>query len=164
MFETGWRLAFSLWRRIFSFRLVRSARCAEPAFVMPLVDRLSPFRRLSLCNSPPQFAHAFVVKGFCGPHEDIVTTMLRVQTELAESLFEACDDLVRILLWRYPSTLGEPLYIYPVLVRSRQKVGVITTLTVMTLQAIGDNRRIETAKMREAVGVVDRRCYVKSLH
>ena len=90
--------------------------------------------------------------------------MFRVQTELAESFFEACDDFVSILLWRYPSTLREPLYIYPVLVRSRQKVGFITTLTVMTLQAIRDNRRIETAQMREAVGVVDRRCDVKSFH
>src|SRR5437868_1625252 len=164
MFETGGRLALALRRRVFSLRLVCRARGAEPAFIMPLVDCLSPFRRLSLCNSPPQLAHAFVMKGFGRSHKDVVTIMLRVQTKLAESLFEACDDFIRILFWRYPSTLSESLNIYPVLVRPRQKIGLVTALAIMTLQAIGDNRRIETAKMRKAVGVVDRRCDVKSLH
>src|ERR1043165_8106213 len=97
-------------------------------------------------------------------HEDVVAAMLCVQSELAESLFEVGDDLISVLFRRDALKLSVALNIDSVLVGSRQKVGLVSALTVVASQAISDNRRIETAQMREAVCVIDWSCDVKSFH
>src|SRR5918911_1886751 len=161
MFEAGGRLALTLRRRILPLRLVSSARGAEPALIMALVNSLSPLRRLRSCDAPPQLAHAFVMKRLGRPHEDVVTIMLRVQAELAENLLEFRDDPVCVLFRRLPIALGQTLDVDAVLIRTCQKIGLVATLPVMPPQTVRDYRRIQTAQMRNAVSVKDRSCDVE---
>ena len=67
--------------RVFIFSLVRGARRTEPTFVVTFVDCLPPFGRLRLGRLAPKLTHTLGVKRVSGAHEDVVTTMLRVQTK-----------------------------------------------------------------------------------
>src|SRR5688572_19962801 len=164
VFKANGRLVLVLRLRVLLFRLVRSARSAEPAFIVTFVDGLAPLWRLSLFDLPPQLAHALIVKRFGGAHEDIVTAMFLVEAEGAKGLLELGHNPVGIFLWCDAAPLGKALDVYPVFVSARKEVCLVSSLPVMAPQAICDDGRIETAKMGDAIGVVDRSCDVKSFH
>ncbi len=81
-----------------------------------------------------------------------------------EHPLQLARNIVDLLLWRAVISLGCPLDIYPVFICSGQEICVETALPLITADAVRHDRRVQMPEMRQAVGVIDRGCYVKSLH
>jgi hypothetical protein len=51
-----------------------------------------------------------------------------------------------------------------VLIGASEKVSVHAALTLVPVDNVGDDGRVQVPEMRQAVGVIDRSCDVKALH
>jgi hypothetical protein len=149
---------------ILVFGLIRRTRCAEPAFVKSFEDRVVPFRRFVLRNLAPQMLNARIVKLLGRPHENIVAAVRRIESELRKHSFQLTRNEIGLFLRCAAFTLRRSLDIDPVLIRSGQKIDVESSLLLVPVDHVGDDRRVQMAKVRQAIGVIDRGCDVKSLH
>ena len=104
------------------------------------------------------------MKGLCGPHKNIVAAVRRVQMEHGEHLLELIGDAVGVLFGLDALTVCDALDVDAVLVRARQEKLLKAALTFVARQRIGNDGRVETAKMRFPVDVVNRRGDVEGFH
>src|SRR5437762_492242 len=70
--------------------------------------------------------------------------------------------MINLFLWRSVILIGGSLDIYSVFVSSGQKKGVESPLLLIPLNHVGDDCCVQMPKVRQAVGVIDRSCNVKS--
>mgnify|MGYP001811229939 CR=1 FL=1 len=108
--------------------------------------------------------NAFVMKFFGRPHKNVVTAVFGIQTEFGKHFLEFARDIINLFLRCSAVRFGSALDIDAVFVRSRQEISIETALPFMPLNHVGNDRRVKMTEMRQRIGVIDRRCYVKSLH
>src|SRR3989442_5729231 len=164
MHQASWGFVRIRRLRIFIFCLVGSASRAKPAFVVAFVQGIAPFRSLGLRHSPPEFTHSFVMKRLSRAHEDVIATMLCVQTKRGGHLLEIADDVIGLFFGSAIMALGGALDVYPVLVGAGKKKCLNALLSLLTRNRVRYDHRIEMAQVRDAVGVIDGCGDVKSFH
>src|SRR5882724_10560545 len=156
MNQTSRRLVRIFRLQIFIFGFVGRTGGAKPTLVVPPIERLTAFGSLRFRDAGPELADPFVMKRLAGAHQDIVATVLGVETKRGRHLFEVVDYIVSLLLWRAVISLRRALNIYSVLVSSGEKEGLDSLLSFAARDRVGHNHGIEVADMRQAVGVIDR--------
>src|ERR1041385_3470280 len=99
MDQTNGRVAGTRRFLVLVFSLVLGAGRTKPPFVVSLVDRIVTLWRLRTCTSSPELADSFVVKRLGGPHEDVVSTVGRIEPECSGHFFEVTNNVIRLFFW-----------------------------------------------------------------
>src|SRR6185436_11534039 len=157
MDQTGRRVVGVGRLRVFVFGLVAGTGSAKPAFVMPLVERVTTFRRVCFGHPPPQLACTFVVKRVGGAHEDIETTVPGVEAKGGGHALEITNDVVSLFFGSAIISLGGALDIDAMLIRSGKKERFNSLLSFLTSDRIRHNHRVEMPEVWQAVRVIDGR-------
>src|SRR5882762_6536740 len=105
-----------------------------------------------VANAAKQLLHAFLMPVFCGADEVVVR-----DTHPLPQFTEFRGDLVRILLWSFPSGLCRPLDLLPVFVCSGEKKRVRAQHALPPRNAVTRNRCIGMSYVRTSVHVINRR-------
>ncbi len=107
---------------------------------------------------------AFVVKRLGRPHENVVAAIFGIESEIVKHPFQFAGNMIDLFLRRSAVFFGRTLDVDAVLVRPGEKIYVESTLFLIAVYRVRDDCRVKMAKVRQAVGVIDRGCYVKGLH
>src|SRR6185312_14257684 len=144
--------------------LISRTRRTEPAFVVTFVERVPALRRLRPRHPAPQLAHGLVMKRLGRAHEDVITTMRRVETERGGHLLEIIDDKIGLFLRRSLVSFGGSFDVDAVFVSAGEKECVDALLPLLTRDRVSHQHRVEMTEVRQTVRVIDGCGYVEGIH
>ena len=98
------------------------------------------------------------------PHKDVVTAVFGIKSEIVKHPFEFAGNIVDLFFGRPAVFIRFALDVYPMFVGAGQKICIKSSLPFVAPDRVRHDGRVQMTEVRQAVRIVNRRCYIEGLH